>query len=77
MTRLAHPLRLAEVAGALSLATDLAMGQPLEHGLRTAMLALRIAQAVGLPEDEGARPHCPWDDHQAGCPPAGDLPKDL
>jgi hypothetical protein len=46
------PLRLAEVAGVLSLATDLAMGQPLEHGLRTAMLALRTAQAMELPEED-------------------------
>ena len=52
MTALAHPLRLAEAAGVLSLATDLAMGQPLEHGLRTAVLAVRLAQAMGLSEDD-------------------------
>jgi HD-GYP domain-containing protein (c-di-GMP phosphodiesterase class II) len=45
-------LRLAEAAGVLSLATDLAMGQPLEHGLRTAMLAVRTAQAMGLSADD-------------------------
>lgn len=33
MTTISRPLRLAEAVGALSLATDLAMGQPLEHGL--------------------------------------------
>lgn len=37
-------LRLAEVLGALSLATDLANGQPSEHGLRTAILATRLAR---------------------------------
>lgn len=37
-------LRLADVLGALSLATDLANGQPSEHGLRTALLATRLAQ---------------------------------
>jgi hypothetical protein len=47
MNPLAPPLRLAEAAGVLSLATDLAMGQPLEHGLRTAMLALRLARTAG------------------------------
>ena len=52
MNPLAPPLRLAEAAGVLSLATDLAMGQPLEHGLRTAMLTLRTAQAMGLPQDD-------------------------
>lgn len=50
MTEISRPLRLAEAVGALSLATDLAMGQPLEHGLRTAVLAVRMAQAMGLPE---------------------------
>lgn len=37
-------LRLAEVLGALSLATDLANGQPSEHALRTGILAVRLAQ---------------------------------
>ena len=45
MTPLAPPLRLAEAVGVLSLATDLSMGQPLDHGLRTAMLALRRTKA--------------------------------
>ena len=42
-------LRLAEVLGALSLATDLANGQPSEHGLRTAILAGRLARDEPLP----------------------------
>ena len=37
-------LRLAELTAALSLATDLGMGQPLEHGLRTAIIAVRLAE---------------------------------
>jgi HD-GYP domain-containing protein (c-di-GMP phosphodiesterase class II) len=45
-------LRLAELASALSLATDLAMGQPLEHGLRTAIVAVRLAERLGLDESE-------------------------
>ena len=48
------PLRLAEAAGVLALATDLAMGQPLEHGLHTALLAVRVAEAMGLSEDDQA-----------------------
>jgi hypothetical protein len=47
-----RPLRLAEAAGVLSLATDLSMGQPLEHGLRTAVVAVRTAQAMGLCVDD-------------------------
>lgn len=45
----AAPLRLAEVLGALSLATDLANGQPSEHGLRTALLATRLARDEPTP----------------------------
>jgi len=67
MTTLACPLRLAEAVGALSLATDLAMGQPLEHGLRTAMLALRMAQAMGLPEDDQVTVFYTGVLHFAGC----------
>src|SRR5579864_4367634 len=67
MTALAPALRLAEAAGVLSLATDLAMGQPLEHGLRTAMLALRTAQAMGLPEDDQVTVFYTGVLHFAGC----------
>ncbi len=67
MTPLAPPLRLAEAAGVLSLATDLAMGQPLEHGLRTAMLTLRTAQAMGLPQDDQVTVYYTGLLHFAGC----------
>lgn len=36
-------VRLADLLGALSLATDLANGQPSEHGLRATILAMRLA----------------------------------
>jgi len=62
-----RPLRLIEAAGAMSLATDLAMGQPLEHGLRTAVLALRLAQATGLGEDEQVTVFYTGVLHFAGC----------
>jgi HD-GYP domain-containing protein (c-di-GMP phosphodiesterase class II) len=39
--------RLAELTVALSLATDLGTGQPMEHGLRTCWLSLRTADAMG------------------------------
>jgi HD-GYP domain-containing protein (c-di-GMP phosphodiesterase class II) len=45
-------VRLAEVVAALSLATDLATGQPLEHGLRRALLAVWLGEALGLSEAE-------------------------
>jgi hypothetical protein len=61
------PLRLAEVAGVLSLATDLAMSQPLEHGLRTAVPAVRAAQTMGLPEDDQVTVFYTSVLHFAGC----------
>ncbi len=43
------PIRAAEVVGALSLATDLGTGQPHEHALRTAVLAVRLGELAGAP----------------------------
>jgi HD-GYP domain-containing protein (c-di-GMP phosphodiesterase class II) len=45
-------VRAAELVGAISLATDLGTGQPLEHALRTAVLGVRLADRAGAsPED--------------------------
>jgi HD-GYP domain-containing protein (c-di-GMP phosphodiesterase class II) len=67
MTTRSCPLRLAEAVGTLSLATDLAMGQPLEHGLRTAVLGLRMAQAMDLPDDDQVSVFYVGLLHFAGC----------
>lgn len=40
--------RLAEVVGSLSLVTDLATGQPIEHGLRRSLLAVWLGEELGL-----------------------------
>jgi HD-GYP domain-containing protein (c-di-GMP phosphodiesterase class II) len=41
-------VRAAEVIGALSLATDLGMGFPFEHGLQTTLIAMRLADRFGV-----------------------------
>jgi HD-GYP domain-containing protein (c-di-GMP phosphodiesterase class II) len=41
-------VRAAEVIAALSLATDLALGVELEHGLRSTLFALRLAERLGV-----------------------------
>ncbi len=41
-------LRLTELLASLSLATDLGVGQPLGHGLRTSLIAVDIARHMGL-----------------------------
>lgn len=47
------PVRLAEIVAALSLGIDLGFSQPMEHVLRQCLIALRIAERVGL--SDGAR----------------------
>src|SRR5690242_17459601 len=42
--QVADRVRAAELVGAISLATDLGTGQPLEHALRTAVLAVQLAE---------------------------------
>ena len=41
-------LRLAEVVAAFSLATDLGLGQPMEHVLRSWLIAVRLGERLGL-----------------------------
>jgi HD-GYP domain-containing protein (c-di-GMP phosphodiesterase class II) len=68
------PIRAAEVVGALSLATDLGTGQPLEHALRTAAIAVRLGELAGASAQELADTYyvallhsagCTWDGHEA------------
>ena len=47
-------VRLAELVAALSLGVDLGFGQPMEHVLRQCLIALRLAERVGLGEQERA-----------------------
>ena len=41
-------IRLAELMAALSIATDMGMGQPLEFALQSCTLALRLAERLGF-----------------------------
>jgi HD-GYP domain-containing protein (c-di-GMP phosphodiesterase class II) len=47
-------VRRAELVGALSLATDLGLGQPMEHVLRSSVLALRLGERAGLDNSQRA-----------------------
>jgi HD-GYP domain-containing protein (c-di-GMP phosphodiesterase class II) len=49
-----QPVRLAELVAALSLGIDLGFGQPMEHVLRQCLIALRLAERIGLDEDSRA-----------------------
>jgi HD-GYP domain-containing protein (c-di-GMP phosphodiesterase class II) len=47
-------VRLAELVAALSLGIDLGFGQPMEHVLRQCLIALRLAEGIGLGAHERA-----------------------
>ncbi|MER3486547.1 MAG: LuxR family transcriptional regulator, partial [Chloroflexota bacterium] len=43
---------MAELFTAIALATDLGTGQPMEHALRTCLLAVRLAQHLHIGSEE-------------------------
>jgi len=51
-------VRRGEVMAALSMATDLALGQPLEFAQQSCVLAHRIGRKLGAPESDVAEIHC-------------------
>ncbi|HEU0200300.1 MAG TPA: HD domain-containing phosphohydrolase [Burkholderiaceae bacterium] len=60
-------VRLAELVATLSLATDLGMSQPMEHGLRTCLLAVRLGQALRLRAAELRELYCVVLLRRVGC----------
>lgn len=53
-TSSATGLRRAELLGALSLAIDVGLGQPMEHVLRSCLIATRLAETLGLDQPQRA-----------------------
>jgi hypothetical protein len=47
--RASTAIRTADVLGALSLAGDLAVGLPAEHGLRSCLIAMQLAEHLAMP----------------------------
>ena len=47
-----QPVRRAELVALLSLGTDLGLGQPMEHMIRACLIGLRLADRLGLADDE-------------------------
>ena len=61
------PIRAADIVGALSLATDLGTGQPLEHALRTAVLAVCLGELADASHEELVDTYYAALLHSAGC----------
>jgi len=45
-------VRLSELLGVLSFGADLGMGQPMEHMLRQCLIALGLAERIGLGDED-------------------------
>lgn len=52
MPAAAEEVSLSELVACLALATDLGMGQPLEHAFRTCILAMTVGESLGLTPEE-------------------------
>ena len=48
-------LRPAELKAALSLATDIGTGEPVEKALRACLLAIRLGEGLGLSDSDAGR----------------------
>ena len=48
-------VRTAELVASLSLATDLAMGLPREHGLESTVIGARLARSLGVDDDTASQ----------------------
>src|SRR5436189_6007968 len=65
--RLEQPIRAAELVSALSIATDLGTGQPLEHAVRTAVLSVRLGELAGASAEELSDTYYVALLHASGC----------
>jgi HD-GYP domain-containing protein (c-di-GMP phosphodiesterase class II) len=65
--RVEKPIRAAELVAALSIATDLGTGQPLEHAVRTAVLAVRLGELAGASAEELSDTYYVALLHASGC----------
>ena len=60
-------IRTAELIASLCLGTDLGMGLPFEHGLRTTVIAMRLAERLGVDRDTAAATYYACLLSHAGC----------
>jgi HD domain len=66
-------MRTAEVIGSLCLATDLAIGLPLEHGLQSTLVALRLVDRLGVDVEAATQTYYGCLLFYAGCTTDADI----
>jgi hypothetical protein len=70
-------VRAAEVIGALSLATDLGLGVPLEHGLHSTLVGLRLCEHLGVDAATASQTYYACLLFYVGCTVDADVAADL
>ena len=70
-------VRSAEVIGALSLATDLGIGVPLEHGLHSTLFAMRLADRLGVDSETASQTYFACLLFYVGCTASADVAAEI
>ncbi|MDQ3660614.1 MAG: HD domain-containing protein [Actinomycetota bacterium] len=70
-------VRAAEVIAALSLATDLSIGVPLEHGLHSTLFAMRLAERLGVDSETASQTYYSCLLFYIGCTAGAELAVEL
>ena len=70
-------IRVAEVIAALSLATDLGIGVPLEHGLHSTLLAMRLADRLKVDAETATQTYYACQLFYVGCTANADVAAEL
>jgi HD-GYP domain-containing protein (c-di-GMP phosphodiesterase class II) len=70
-------VRAAEVIAALCLATDLGMGFPLEHGLHSTLVAMRLADRLGVEPETASQTYYACLLSYAGCTADAEIAAEL
>ena len=70
-------IRAAEVIAALSLATDLGIGVPLEYGLHSTLLAMRLVDRLGVDAETASQTYYACQLFYVGCTANADVAAEL
>jgi HD-GYP domain-containing protein (c-di-GMP phosphodiesterase class II) len=70
-------VRAAELIGTLSRATDLAIGVPLEHGLQSTLIAMRLAELLGVDQESASQTYYACLLFYVGCTATAELGADI
>lgn len=73
----ADRVRTAEIIGSLSLATDVAVGFPMEHGLQSTLVAMRLCDLLGVDQATATQTYYLCLLFYVGCTAPADIASDI